>query len=89
MRRDGGELYYMTQPGRIYAVAVHPTGGDFAFDPPRELFRTRPLAPIIRNPPMMFGGRSTFSCECPHGMRQRAGRPTLPVTTSCTKALQQ
>lgn len=41
-RRDGGELYFMTQPGRLFAATVHPSGDAFAFDTPREVFHTRP-----------------------------------------------
>jgi eukaryotic-like serine/threonine-protein kinase len=41
-RRDGRELYYITQPGRLFAVTVHPSGSEFGFDPPQELFHTRP-----------------------------------------------
>jgi eukaryotic-like serine/threonine-protein kinase len=41
-RRDGRELYYITQPGKLFAVTVHAAGGEFGFDPPRELFHTRP-----------------------------------------------
>jgi Tol biopolymer transport system component len=41
-RRDGKELFYITQPGKVFAVNVHPTNNEFAFDPPKELFHTRP-----------------------------------------------
>ena len=41
-RRDGRELYYISQPGKIFGVTVHPTNGEFAFDPPKELLHTRP-----------------------------------------------
>ncbi len=41
-RRDGRELYFMTQPGKVFAVKVHPNGNEFANDPPQELFHTRP-----------------------------------------------
>jgi serine/threonine-protein kinase len=40
--RDGRELYYITQPGKVFAAGVHPAGATFAFDAPRELFHTRP-----------------------------------------------
>jgi Tol biopolymer transport system component len=42
-RADGKELYYMTQPGRIMAVATHASEDDIRFDPPRTLFFTRPV----------------------------------------------
>jgi Tol biopolymer transport system component len=84
-RRDGGELYYMTQPGRIYAVAVHPTGGDFAFDPPRELFRTRP-SPKSWNLYDVSADGQRFLVNVP--MEWPSGSP-ITVTTSWTKALQQ
>jgi eukaryotic-like serine/threonine-protein kinase len=41
-RQDGRELYYITQPGKVFAVTVHPTAAEFAFDAPRELFHTPP-----------------------------------------------
>jgi len=84
-RRDGGELYYMTQPGRIYAVAVHPTAGDFAFDPPRELFHTRP-SPKSWNLYDVSADGQRFLLNVP--MEWPSGSP-ITVTTSWTKALQQ
>jgi eukaryotic-like serine/threonine-protein kinase len=84
-RRDGGELYYMTQPGRIYAVAVHPSGGDFAFDPPRELFHTRP-SPKSWNLYDVSADGQRFLMNVP--MEWPSGSP-ITVTTSWTKALQQ
>ena len=41
-RADGQELFYMTSSGRMMVVAVHPQGGEFAFDEPKFLFQTRP-----------------------------------------------
>jgi eukaryotic-like serine/threonine-protein kinase len=41
-RHDGRELYYITQPGKLLAVSVHPSGSEFGFDAPRELFQTPP-----------------------------------------------
>jgi eukaryotic-like serine/threonine-protein kinase len=41
-RRDGRELYFITQSGKLYAVKVHPSGAEFGFDAPQELFHTRP-----------------------------------------------
>jgi Tol biopolymer transport system component len=41
-RRDGGELYFMTQPGRLFASTVHLSGNEFGFEAPREIFHTRP-----------------------------------------------
>ena len=41
-RRDGKELFYITQPGNIFGVATHPTEATFAFDSPKELVHTRP-----------------------------------------------
>lgn len=41
-RRDGKELFYITQPGQIFSVAVHPSEEGFASDPPKELLHTRP-----------------------------------------------
>jgi hypothetical protein len=41
-RRDSRELYYITQPGKVFAVTVHPSGADFAFDAPHELLHTLP-----------------------------------------------
>jgi eukaryotic-like serine/threonine-protein kinase len=84
-RRDGGELYYMTQPGRVYAVAVHPSGGDFAFDPPRELFGTRP-SPKSWNLYDVSADGQRFLMNVP--MEWPSGSP-ITVTTSWTKALQQ
>jgi Tol biopolymer transport system component len=84
-RRDGGELYYMTQPGRVYAVAVHPAGGDFAFDPPRELFHTRP-SPKSWNLYDVSADGQRFLLNVP--MEWPSGSP-ITVTTSWTKALQQ
>ena len=42
-RGDGSEIFYMTSGGRMMAVVVHPTGGDFQFEPARMLFQTRPI----------------------------------------------
>ena len=42
-RGDGAELFYMTSGGRMMAVAVHPAGGEFQFDPAHMLFQTRPI----------------------------------------------
>jgi hypothetical protein len=42
-RGDGAELFYMTAGGRMMAVGVHPTGGEFRFEQPRILFQTRPI----------------------------------------------
>ena len=42
-RGDGAEMFYMTSGGRMMAVALHPAGGDFQFDPPHMLFQTRPI----------------------------------------------
>jgi eukaryotic-like serine/threonine-protein kinase len=41
-RHDGRGLYYITQPGKVFAVTVRPSGAEFAFDAPRELFYTPP-----------------------------------------------
>jgi eukaryotic-like serine/threonine-protein kinase len=84
-RRDGGELYFMTQPGRIYAVAVHPNGGDFAFDPPRELFHTRP-SPKSWNLYDVSADGQRFLLNVP--MEWPSWSP-ITVTTSWTKVLQQ
>jgi Tol biopolymer transport system component len=84
-RRDGGELYYMTQPGVVYAVTVHLSDGDFAFDPPRELFHTRP-APKSWNLYDVSADGQRFLMNVP--MEWPSGSP-ITVTTSWTKALQQ
>ena len=42
-RADGQELFYMSASGRMMVVAVHPQGGEFAFDAPKILFQTRPI----------------------------------------------
>jgi Tol biopolymer transport system component len=42
-RADGQELFYITASGRMMVVAVHPQGGEFAFDEPKVLFQTRPI----------------------------------------------
>jgi len=42
-RADGQELFYITASGRMMAVALHPQGGEFAFDEPKVLFQTRPI----------------------------------------------
>jgi Tol biopolymer transport system component len=39
-RSDGRELYYITQPGTVFAVTVHPSAAGFGFDAPHELFHT-------------------------------------------------
>ncbi|HEX3880811.1 MAG TPA: hypothetical protein VHW24_27705 [Bryobacteraceae bacterium] len=73
-RRDSLELFYITQPGEICSVAVHPHGSDFAYDPPKELFQTRPtphswnlydVAPngdrFLVNSPMDWSGSSKIA----------------------------
>jgi Tol biopolymer transport system component len=42
-RADGAEMFYMTSGGRMMAVTLHPTGGDFQFEPVHMLFQTRPI----------------------------------------------
>jgi len=42
-RGDGAELFYMTKSGFTMVAAVHPNGSQFAADPPKVLFQTRPL----------------------------------------------
>ena len=39
-RGDGAELFYMREDGTVMALAVHPKGDDFQFDPPHQLFQT-------------------------------------------------
>ncbi len=41
-RRDGKELFYITQLGKICGVPVHATDTTFAFDAPVDLVHTRP-----------------------------------------------
>jgi Tol biopolymer transport system component len=40
-RRDGKELYYITETGRLMAVAVRPGDATFECDAPQQLFQTR------------------------------------------------
>ena len=42
-RGDGSEIFYMTSGGRMMAVSVHPSGGDFQFETAHMLFQTRPI----------------------------------------------
>jgi eukaryotic-like serine/threonine-protein kinase len=42
-RADGREMFYVTSSGRLMAVALHATGGEFGFDEPKLLFQTRPI----------------------------------------------
>jgi Tol biopolymer transport system component len=42
-RGDSRELYYMTQDGRVMAVAVDVVAGEFTAEPARTLFSTEPL----------------------------------------------
>jgi len=42
-RADGKELFYVTETGRMMAVALHPNGREFEFDAPHLLFRTQPI----------------------------------------------
>ena len=42
-RADGAEMFYITSGGRMMAVALHPAGGEFQFEPAHMLFQTRPF----------------------------------------------
>lgn len=84
-RHDSGELYYETQPGRIYAVTVHPNGAAFAFDAPHELFHTRPL-PKTWNLYDVAPDGQRFLMNVP---MEWPSASDIIVTTSWTKALQQ
>jgi Tol biopolymer transport system component len=42
-RADGAEMFYITAGGRMMAVALHPVGGEFQFEPAHMLFQTRPI----------------------------------------------
>jgi len=44
-RRDGKELFYLSEDGKLMAVTVK-TGGTFEAEPPHALFQTRPRQPI-------------------------------------------
>jgi eukaryotic-like serine/threonine-protein kinase len=40
-RADGSELFYITSTGALMSVQLHKSEGEFAFDPPVQLFQTR------------------------------------------------
>ena len=42
-RGDGSEIFYMTSGGRMMVVGLHPSGGDFQFEPAHMLFQTRSI----------------------------------------------
>ncbi len=83
-RRDGGELFYMTQPGSMNAVTFHANGAEFTVDPPRELFHTRPF-PKSWNLYDVSADGQRFLMNIP--MEWPNGSP-ITVTTSWLKALE-
>jgi dipeptidyl aminopeptidase/acylaminoacyl peptidase len=42
-RSNGAELFYINGSGGMMSVPLHPSGDDFRFDPPQQLFQTRPV----------------------------------------------
>ncbi len=84
-RHDGGELYYATQPGQIYAVTFHAHGDDFTVDPAHELFHTRPL-PNTWNLYDVSPDGQRFLMNVP---LEWPNSSEIKVTTSWTKALQE
>jgi Tol biopolymer transport system component len=81
-RHDGGELFYMTQPGRMYAVGFHAQGVEFTVDPPHELFLTRPL-PKTWNLYDVSGDGQRFLMNVP---MEWPTASEIKVTTSWVKA---
>ena len=84
-RADGGEIYYLTQPGSMFAATVHSSAAGFAVDPPHELFHTRPF-PKSWNLYDVSADGQRFLMNIP--MEWPSGSP-ITVTTSWTKALEQ
>jgi Tol biopolymer transport system component len=83
-RRDGSELFYASQSGRMYAVGFHAHGDDFSADPPRELFHTRPL-PKTWNLYDVSADGQRFVMNVP---MEWPTASEIKVTTSWIKALQ-
>jgi hypothetical protein len=48
-RRDGRELYFMRQSGKMFAVTVRPSASEFGSDPPHELFQRACRAEIMES----------------------------------------
>ena len=46
-RRDGTELYFLTSDGQLMSAAVKRGAGDFEFDTPKLLFKTRMLGKSV------------------------------------------
>lgn len=83
--RNGAELFYATQPGRMYAVVFHAHGDDFTVDAPREIFHTRPL-PNTWNLYDVSADGQRFLMNVP---MEWSSPSDIKVTTSWTKALGQ
>jgi Tol biopolymer transport system component len=84
-RGDGGELFYLTQRGWMYAASFHSNGAEFTVDPPRELFHTRPF-PKSWNLYDVSADGQRFLLNIP--MEWPSGSP-ITVTTSWIKALEE
>jgi hypothetical protein len=84
-RADGGEIYYLTQPGSMFAATGHSSAAGFTVDPPHELFHTRPF-PKSWNLYDVSADGQRFLMNIP--MEWPSGSP-ITVTTSWTKALEQ